>query len=114
LALRAVAVAAAVVGDAAVAAVLAPLDVTAECGSTAGLDGRHDLELAEADVPGMGRSPGRPVSAEDVGDLERGTPRVQGSQPLAVVPSVAGSPIRAVILSSGLVTVRTILVATRV
>ena len=53
LALRAVAVAAAVVGDAAVAAVLAALDVPAEGGSAAGLDCRHDLELAKADVPDM-------------------------------------------------------------
>ena len=96
------------------AAVLAPLDVAAEGSGATGLDRRHDLELAEADVASMGGSPGRPVSAEDVGDLERGTLRVHGGQPLAVAPLVAGSPIRAAILSSGLVTVRTILVATRV
>ena len=93
------------------AAVLAALDVAAEGGSAAGLDRRHDLELAEADVPGMGGSPGGPVSAEDVGDLERGAHR---DQPLGLVVSPVGIPIRVVILSSGLVTVRTILVATRV
>ena len=64
-----------------------------------------------ADVPGMGRSPGRPVSTEDVGDLERGAHR---DQPLGLAVSPVGMPICAVILSSGLVTVRTILVATRV
>ena len=54
------------------AAVLAALDMTAESGGAAGLDGRHDLELAEAEVAGMGRPEGRAVSAEDVGDLEQG------------------------------------------
>src|SRR5271169_7066057 len=43
LALRAVAVAAGVVGDAFVRAVLAALDVAAERGGAAGLDRRHDL-----------------------------------------------------------------------
>ena len=61
LALGAVPVAAAVVGDAAVAAVLAGLDVAAERRGAAGLDRRHDLELAEAQVPGMGRAPGGAV-----------------------------------------------------
>ena len=60
LALWTVPVAAAVVRDAAVAAVLTALDVAAEGDGAAGLDRRHDLELAEADVPGMGRSPGGP------------------------------------------------------
>jgi len=101
---------AAVVGDAAVAAVLAALDVAAEGSGAAGLDGRHDLELAEADMPGMGRAPGGPVSAEDVGDLECRAFGAHGAQPLGVAPS----PIWAMILSSGLVTVRTTLVATRV
>ena len=104
-------VAAAVVRDAAVAAVLAALDVAAEGGSAAGLYRRHDLELAEADVPGMGRSPGGPVSAEDVGDLER---RAHDRQPPGLALPPISMPICAVILSSGLVTVRTTLVATRV
>jgi hypothetical protein len=106
-----VAVAAAVVGDAAVSAVLAALDVAAEGCSAAGLDRRHDFELAEADVPGMGRPPGWPVSAEDIGDLERGS---HGAQLPGLVLSQIGMPICGVILSSGLVTVRTTLVATRV
>jgi hypothetical protein len=63
-------VAAGVVGDPPVPAVVAGLDVTAQRGGAAVLDRRHDLELAEAEMPGMGcaiRGPGTP---EDVGDLE--------------------------------------------
>ncbi len=93
------------------AAVLAALDVATEGGSAAGLDRRHDLELGKADVPGMGRSPGGPVSAEDVSDFDRGAHR---HQPPGLALSPVGMPICAVILSSGLVTVRTTLVATRV
>jgi len=103
-------VAAAVVGDAAVTAVLAALDMTAEGGGTAGLDGRHDLELAEAEVAGMGRPKGGAVSAKNVGDLERGAHR---GQPPGLAPELSLGATRAMILSSGLVTVRTILVATR-
>lgn len=51
-------------------AVVAGLDMTAQCGGAAGLDRRHDLELAQAQMPGMGRSIGGPGSAEDVGNLE--------------------------------------------
>ncbi len=69
LALRAVAVAAGIVGDAFVRAVLAALDVSAERGGPAGLDRRHDLQLVEAHVTGIGLSPRRPVGAKDVGDL---------------------------------------------
>jgi hypothetical protein len=48
LALRAVPVAAGVVGDAPLAAVLAGLDVAAKGGGATMLDRRHDLELGEA------------------------------------------------------------------
>ena len=60
-----------VVGDAAVAAVLAAFDVAAERGGAAGLDGRHRLELGETDMSGLRRAPGRPMSTEDVGNLQR-------------------------------------------
>ena len=70
LALRAVAIAAGIVGDALVRAVLAALDVAAERGGATGLDRRHDLQLGEAHVTGVGLSPRRPVGAKDVGDLE--------------------------------------------
>ena len=97
------------------ATVLAALDMGAEGGGAAGLDGRHDLELAKADVAGMGRAPGGPVSAEDVGDLERWSHR---GQPPGLGASSMGAPGRApiwaLILSSGLITVRTTRVATRV
>ena len=49
---------AAVVGDAAVAAVFAALDVAAECGRTASLDRRHHLELGQTHVTGMCHTPG--------------------------------------------------------
>jgi hypothetical protein len=69
LALRAVTVPAGVVCDALVRAVLAALDVAAERGCATGLDRRHDLQLGEAHVTGVGLSPRRPVGAKDVGDL---------------------------------------------
>ena len=72
LALRAVPVAAGVVGDPPLAAVLAGLDVTAQRRGAAVLDRRHDLELRQAQMPGMGGPVGGPGSAEDVGDLDRG------------------------------------------
>jgi hypothetical protein len=70
LALGAMPVAARVVGDPAVAAVLAALDMTAEDGRAAVLDRRHHLELAEAHMPGMSSAPGGAVVMEDVRDLQ--------------------------------------------
>jgi len=75
LALGAVPIAATIVGDAAVAAVQAAFDVAAERGGAAGLDGRHRLELGETDMTGLRRAPGRPMSPEDVGNLQRGPHR---------------------------------------
>ena len=69
-------VTAAVVGDAAVAAVLAALDVAAEGGGATGLDRRHDLELLQAQLSGMVDPVSGPGSTEDVGDLERGAHRL--------------------------------------
>ena len=63
-----------IVGDPFVRAVLAALDVSAERDCATGLDRRHDLQLGEARVPGVGLSPRRPVGAKDVGDLQ-GRPR---------------------------------------
>ena len=76
LALGAVPVAAAVVGDPPVAAVLAGLDMTAQGCGAAMLDRRHDLELMKAQVPGMGGPISGAGSAEDIGDLERGAHRL--------------------------------------
>ncbi len=53
------------------AAVLAGRDMTAQCRGAAALDGRHDFQLVEADVPGIGQAPSGPVVAEDIRDLKR-------------------------------------------
>ena len=66
----AVPVAAAVIGDPPVPAVGAGLDMPAERGGAAMFDRRHDLELVQAQMSGMGGAVGWPGSAEDVGDLE--------------------------------------------
>jgi len=71
LALGAVPVAAGVVADAPVRAVLAAFDMTAQRRRSAAFDRRHDLELAEAHMAGMGRTPSRPAMAEDVRHLDR-------------------------------------------
>jgi hypothetical protein len=39
------------------------------CGAAV-LDRRHDLELMQVQMPGMGGPVGRPCSTEDVGDIE--------------------------------------------
>ena len=59
-----------IVGDARVRAVLAALDVSAELGGSTGLDRRHDLQLAEAHMAGIGFAPRRPMGSKDVGDLQ--------------------------------------------
>lgn len=63
-------VAAGVIGDPPVPAVVAGLDMTAQRGGAAGLDRRHDLELTKAEMPGMSGAIGGPGAAEDIGDLE--------------------------------------------
>jgi hypothetical protein len=55
-----------------VSALLAARDVTAEGRGAAALDGRHDPELTEAHMAGMGAAPGGPVVAEDIRDLQSG------------------------------------------
>src|SRR5258706_2437683 len=64
---------AAVVGNDGVCAVFTARDMAAERYRTAALDGRHHLQLVEADVPGIGAPPCRPVAAEDIRDLQRRT-----------------------------------------
>ena len=66
-------VAAAVVGNDSIGAVLAARDMAAERHRAAALDGRHYLQLVEADVPGIGAAPRRPMVAEDIGNLQRWT-----------------------------------------
>jgi hypothetical protein len=76
LTLGTVPVAAAVVGDPPMAAVLASLDMTAQGRSAAMLDRRHDLELMKAQVSGMGGPISGAGSTEDIRDLERGAHRL--------------------------------------
>src|SRR5215471_16372079 len=66
LALRAMSIAARVIGDLRVGAVrvLAARHVAAECCRAAVLDRRHYLELAEADMAGIGLTPCRSMAAE--------------------------------------------------
>ena len=59
-------------------ALLTTFDVPAERRSTAALDRRHHLQLVEADVTGVGRTPRRPVAAEDIRDLQRWTGHSRG------------------------------------
>ena len=114
LALGTMPVATAVVGDPTVATVLAALDVAAQGGGATALDRRHDLELLQAQMAGMGGPVSGSVSAQDVGDLERGALGMHEGQPLGLAPTLSPGSMRAMILSSGLMTVRTTLVATRV
>src|SRR5271163_598422 len=66
-------VAAAIVGDDGVSAllVLAARNMPAEGRRAAVLDRTHDLHLIEADVAGIGTTPRRSVVAEDIRDLQR-------------------------------------------
>ena len=50
---------------------LTAFDMPAQGRRSAALDRRHDLELAEAQMAGMGRTPRRSVMAEDVRHLDR-------------------------------------------
>ena len=59
-----------VVGDAAVAAVLAALDMAAESSRAALLNRRHDLELTQAHMPGIGSAPVGSMAMKDVCDLQ--------------------------------------------
>jgi hypothetical protein len=53
-------------------AVLAGINVAAKRRRAAGLDRRHDLELGQAQVTGLSGTIAGSLSAEDIGDLERG------------------------------------------
>src|SRR5206468_3233207 len=44
--------------------------MTTQGGRTAVLDGRHHLELAQAQMPGIGTAPGGAMLTKDVGDLQ--------------------------------------------
>src|SRR4029077_14577351 len=70
LALRTMPVAATVVRDLGVRALLAARDMSAERRGAAALDRRHRLQLAEADMAGIGSAPCRSMIAEDIRDLQ--------------------------------------------
>src|SRR3981081_2887790 len=70
---RAVTVAARVVRDLGVCALLAARDMSAERRGAAALDCRHHLQLAEADMAGIGPAPCRAVVAEDIRNVQRWT-----------------------------------------
>ena len=72
LALRAMPVATRVVGDLGRAAAFATQDVSPQRRAAALFNGRHDLELAQAQVSTLAEPPGGTVLAEDVGDLQGG------------------------------------------
>jgi hypothetical protein len=63
-------VAAAVIGDPPMPAVLAGFNMAAHGSGAAGLDRRHHLELGKAQMPGMGSPISRPCKTEDIGDLK--------------------------------------------
>jgi hypothetical protein len=46
--------------------------MAAQCRTAALLDGRHDLELAQAQVTLLSLAPGGSMEAEDVGDFQGG------------------------------------------
>jgi len=71
LTLRAVPVPAGVLRDAQVRAGLAVFDMTAQRRRSAALDRGPNLELAEAHMAGIRRTPSRPAGAEDVRHLDR-------------------------------------------
>ena len=60
-----------IVGDQRVRAILAACNMAAESGGATALDGRHDLQLLEAHMTGIGFAPRRSVLAEDIRDLQR-------------------------------------------
>jgi hypothetical protein len=59
-----------VIGDVVVAALGASRHMPAESLGSTGLDRRHDLELGQADMPGIGPPPHGAVFTEDVSDLQ--------------------------------------------
>src|SRR6516164_707930 len=74
----AMAVAARIIGNERVRAVLAARDMAAERRRAAALDGRHHLQLVEADVASICLTPRCPVVAEDIRDLQRWTGHPRG------------------------------------
>ncbi len=100
LALRAVPVAAGVIGDDGVSTVLAALDMATERRRAAALDRRHHLQLVEADVTGIGRTPAAPWSRKISATSSFGRSIAAGDTPAADLPCGSSqlswaSPLRA-------------------
>jgi hypothetical protein len=70
-------IAAAIVGDDFMGAVLAARDMSAESRRAAALDRRHDLQLAKAQVAGVGLAPRRSMIAKNIRDLQKGANHVR-------------------------------------
>ena len=70
MASRAVPIAAAIIADPPVPAVVASFDMTTKRSGATGLDSRHDLELMKAQMSGMVGPVPLAGTAKDVGDLE--------------------------------------------
>ena len=87
-------VTAAVIGDLRVQAVLAAHDMAAERRRAAALDRRHYLQLAEADVTGIGLPPCRAMVAEDIRDLQGGTSHDRWLMPAAFLRFQRSEPIQ--------------------
>jgi L,D-peptidoglycan transpeptidase YkuD (ErfK/YbiS/YcfS/YnhG family) len=89
LTLRTMTVAAGIVGDNGMVAVLTTGDMATErCGSTT-LDRAHHLELAKAQMTGIGNTPGGSMAAEDVRDLQSWT-RHQSISLIEALTSMSG------------------------
>lgn len=88
-------------------AVGAGLDVTTHDGGATGLYRRHHLELVQAQVPGMGHPVSGARRAEDGGKFECSAQRPQPPDALSLEEAIVS-------LSSGLVTLRIVRVATLV
>ena len=86
----AVPVAAAAVLDLRILARIAAHDRAAQPGGAAGFDGRHHLELVEADMAGIGGAPCGAMIAEDVRDFESGAEHGQPERLLGVFSLLLG------------------------
>ncbi len=106
LALRAMPVAAGIIGDVLVATLGASRHMPAEGGGPASFDRRHHLELRQVQVSGMVLAIVWPMGAEDLRTSSLGRGMRRACQPV--------SPFRRTRRSSGLVTSRIVLVATLV
>ena len=97
-------------------AAFAARDMAAERRGAAALDGRHHLQLAEADMAGIGTAPGGAVLAEDVRDFQRDGRTIAGlsGRRRLALSCLAASRRLAEGLSIGLATAAIRPVATRV